>query len=59
MKPSGIHIPRRGVAVTCADCGLVHRYAAKVVKGRVYLTTERLSGPTRSNRRQMQVKVRP
>jgi hypothetical protein len=56
MKP--VHIPRRGALHVCVDCGLTHEFKAKVVKGRVYLTTERLSGPTRSNRRQMQVKAR-
>jgi len=45
----------RGMAATvaCSDCGLVHRYKVKVKDGRAYLQAIRLSGATRSARRQM------
>ena len=55
VNTAWVHLPRRGLEVACCDCGLVHRYRAKIVKGRVFLSAERLSGATRSRRRDMQV----
>jgi hypothetical protein len=52
------HLPRRGLEVACRDCGLAHRYTVKIVEGRVYVAAERLSGATRSRRRDMQVMTR-
>jgi hypothetical protein len=48
------HLPRRGLAVACRDCGLVHRLSARIVNGQVFIAAERLSGATRSRRRDMQ-----
>lgn len=47
-----VHLRRRGLDVACRDCGLVHRYTTKIVEGRVYIAAERLSGATRSRRRE-------